>query len=89
MRRGSRSTPCGLSARARVVCVREGQAPSGTGNFDTNKSYLSTLSKRLCKPVIAAQVIRYSYRLCEPVEALSGGVQAGIGTNRNPSELKF
>ena len=37
--------------------------------------------------VIAAQVIRYSYRLCEPVEALCGGVQAGLGTNRNPSEL--
>ena len=37
--------------------------------------------------VIAAQVIRYSHRLCEPVEALCGGVQAGLGTNRNPSEL--
>ena len=35
----------------------------------------------------ACQVIRASYRLCEPVEALSGGVQAGIGMHRNPCEL--
>ena len=28
-------------------------------------------------------------KMRRPAEALCGGVQAGIGTNRNPSELKF
>ena len=35
----------------------------------------------------ACQVIRASHRLCESVEALSGGVQTGIGMHRNPGEL--
>ena len=36
---------------------------------------------------VACQVIRASHRLCESVEALSGGVQTGIGMHRNPGEL--
>ena len=48
-----------------------------------------TPSPRLaCSSAAAAcQVIRASHRLCESVEALSGGVQTGIGMHRNPGEL--